>query len=316
MIPFFPDQASTTAPEVDQLFAALVALAVLFSVLIFATIAFFAIKYRKGSPANRVNASAQNVRLEVAWTVIPLCITVGVFFWASKLYIDERTAPPGSMEVYVLAKQWMWKIQHQRGNREINELHIPVGTPVKLIMTSQDVVHSFFIPAFRVKQDVLPGRYTTEWFTATKPGVYSFLCAQYCGTSHAGMIGRVIVMKPEDFEQWLSGTASGVTMSSAGSDLFQQFGCATCHQSAGTGRGPSLVGVYGSSVRLEGGKSVLADQDYIRESILDPSAKIVAGYKPLMPTFKNQISPDQLSQLIEYVKSLGGATHAAKGGGK
>ncbi len=316
VFPLFPEQASTNAPQVDRLFAVLVLVAIFFSLLIFISVAYFAIRYRKGSPASRKNASVQNIRLEVAWTVIPFCMTMGLFFWASKVYIDQRIAPPNAMEVYVLAKQWMWKIQHQRGNREINELHVPIGEPVKLIMTSQDVVHSFFIPAFRVKQDVLPGRYTTEWFEATKIGEFPFLCAQYCGTSHAIMTGKVIVMKPEDFERWLSGTATGATMSSAGGDLFQQFGCATCHQPGNTGRGPSLVGVFGSTVKLEGGKTVLADQDYVRESILDPTAKIVAGYKPIMPTFKNQVSPDQLSQLIEYVKSLGGPGQTAKGGGK
>ena len=316
MFPMFPDQASTIAEQVDRLFGVLVTIAVFFSLLIFSCVAYFAIRYRKGSSASRKNASAENVKLEIAWTVIPLCITVGIFVWASKLYVDMRVAPPNAVEVYVVGKQWMWKIQHRQGNREINELHVPVGQPVKLIMTSQDVIHSFFIPAFRVKQDVLPGRYTTEWFEAEKTGEYVFFCSQYCGTSHASMIGKVIVLQPADYQQWLSGAATGATMSSAGGDLFQQFGCSTCHQLGNTGRGPSLAGVFGSTVKLEGGKTVLADQDYIRESMLDPTTKIVAGYKPIMPSFRNQLAPDQISQLVEYVKSLGGPVRAAKGGAK
>ncbi len=311
-----PGQASTIAGDVDRLFWVLIAIAAFFSLLIFTSIAYFAIKYRKGSPASRKNASSENLRLEIAWTVIPLCTTIGLFVWASKLYIDMRTAPPNAIEIYVLGKQWMWKIQHRQGNREINELHIPVGQPIKLIMTSQDVIHSFFVPAFRVKQDVLPGRYTTEWFQADKVGEYDFYCSQYCGTSHASMIGKVIVMNPAEYQRWLSGAATGVPMSSAGGDLFQQFGCATCHQANNSGRGPSLVGVFGSTVKLQGGKTVVADQDYVRESILDPAAKIVAGYKPIMPDFRNQLTPDQVSQLIEYVKSLGGNTSSAKGGGQ
>jgi cytochrome c oxidase subunit 2 len=207
------------------------------------------------------------------------------------------------MEVYIVGKQWMWKIQHPRGNREINELHIPAGKPVKLIMTSQDVIHSFYIPAFRIKQDVLPGKFTTLWFEATQPGEYHLFCAEYCGTSHAGMIGRVIVMDQTAYEQWLSGLG-GFSMASSGEQLFQQFGCQTCHRQAATQRGPSLDGLYGKAVKLHTGETIVADQDYIRESILNPWGRIVAGYQPLMPTYRNQINQEQLNQLIEYVKSL------------
>jgi cytochrome c oxidase subunit 2 len=310
--PLFPDQASTTAPQVDTLFLVLVGITFFFGVLIFFCIAYFAIKYREGSGASRANARSEHIPLELAWTIIPLCISFGIYLWASKLYVDMHTAPASAAEVYVVGKQWMWKIQHQQGNREINELHIPVGKPVKLIMTSEDVIHSFFIPAFRIKQDVLPGRYTTEWFQATKVGEYHFFCAQYCGTSHASMIGKVIVMPPAEYAQWLSGSAPAGSMEATGEQLFQQFGCVTCHLGNNTGRGPSLVGLFGKTVQLTSGESVLADQNYIRESVLNPGASVVAGYKPIMPTFRNQISPDQLSQLIEYIKSLGGPATAAK----
>ncbi len=311
--PLIPDQASTIAQRVDLLFAVLVCISVFFASLIFFGITFFAIKYRRGSKASRANARSDHLVLELTWMIVPLGISLGIYVWASKLYFDMHVAPANATEVYVVGKQWMWKIQHQQGNREINELHIPVGRPIKLIMTSEDVIHSFYIPAFRIKQDVLPGRYTTEWFQATKIGEYHFFCAQYCGTSHASMIGKVIVMEPSRYEQWLAGAVVGVPMVETGAQLFQQYGCVTCHLANNTGRGPSLIGLFGKSVQLEGGSTVVADQDYLRESILNPAAKIVAGYKPLMPTFRNQLTPDQVSQLIEYIKSLGGPGTVAKG---
>ncbi len=311
--PLSPVEASAQAANVDALFYVLVGITVLFTGLIFFGVIFFAIRYRAGSRASRANSRSDNLPLELTWTIIPLLITAGIYVWASKLYVDMHVAPANAEEVYVVGKQWMWKIQHPRGNREINELHIPVGRPVKLIMTSQDVIHSFFIPAFRVKQDVLPGRYTTEWFTPTKIGEYHLFCAQYCGTSHASMIGKVVVMDPKDYEQWLSGALSTSSMATTGDQLFNQFGCQTCHLANNTGRGPSLVGLFGSTVHLSTGKTVLADQDYIQESILEPTAKVVAGYKPVMPNFRNQMTPDQVAQLVEYVKSLGGNAQAAQG---
>jgi len=310
--PLIPTQASTTATQVDLLFYALIGIAVFFTALIFISVTFFAIRYREGSKASREGARSDHFPLEFTWTIIPLMITAGIFLWASNLYINMHVAPADAEDVYVVGKQWMWKIQHPQGNREINELHIPVGRPVKLIMTSQDVIHSFFIPAFRVKQDVLPGRYTTEWFTPTRVGEYHLFCAQYCGTSHAAMIGKVIVMEPAMYERWLSGALAGGNMASTGDQLFSQFGCSTCHMANDQGRGPTLIGVYGSTVHLSDGSTVVADQDYVRESIMEPTAKIVAGYKPIMPNFRNQISPDQVSQLVEYVKSLGGKAAAQR----
>ncbi|HTS00191.1 MAG TPA: cytochrome c oxidase subunit II [Bacteroidota bacterium] len=312
--PLFPPSASTAAPRVDALFTGLMVMTVFFSALIFFAIAFFAIRYREGSKANRDNPRSESMPLELTWMIVPLCISFGFYFWATTLYTQTHVAPPGAVDIYVVGKQWMWKIQHQQGNREINELHVPMGRPVRLIMTSQDVIHSFFIPAFRIKQDVLPGRYTTEWFQATKPGEYHLFCAQFCGTSHASMIGRVIVMEPAEYERWLAGAGTGPPMAGAGEELFQQFGCATCHQANNTGRGPALAGLSGSTVELEGGGTVVADREYIRESILDPAAKVVRGYKPVMPVFRGQLSPEQVAQLVEYVRSLGGPRVASKGG--
>ena len=209
------------------------------------------------------------------------------------------------MEIDVVAKQWMWKLQHMEGQREINELHIPIGRAVRLKMTSEDVIHSFFVPAFRTKQDVIPGRYTTTWFQPTKPGKYHLFCSQYCGTKHSGMIGWVYVMNPPEYQAWLSGGASEGTLAERGDKLFHDLACANCHHPDGAGRGPSLEGIFGKVVDLEGGAKVAVDDDYLRESILSPQARIVKGYKPIMPTFQGLVTEDQLLQLIEYIKSTG-----------
>ncbi len=312
-LPLFPDQASTTAQQVDYLFFGVLAVAVFFTVLIFFAVFFFALRYRRGTKANRKGWASDNVKLEVAWTVIPFLISMGIFVWAARVYFDMHVAPKNAMEIYVVGKQWMWYIEHPQGHREINELHVPVGTPVKLIMTSQDVIHSFYIPAFRIKQDVLPGRFSTEWFKATKTGEFHLFCAEFCGTGHSAMVGKVVVMEPEDYERWLSGALPGQTMATSGDQLFNQFGCVTCHKADNTGRGPSLKGVFGSTVTLNNGQKVLADQDYIRESILDPPAKVVKGYQPIMPNFRQQLTQEQVIQLIEYVKSQGGKKVAAGG---
>jgi cytochrome c oxidase subunit 2 len=227
-----------------------------------------------------------------------------MFTWGAKIYFDESRPPGDAVQIYVVAKQWMWKLQHMDGQREINELHIPMGRSVKLTMTSEDVIHSFFVPAFRTKEDVVPGRYSTTWFTPTKPGKYHLFCAEYCGTNHSRMIGWIYVMEPRDYENWLSGGTSGGSLASNGEKLFQDLACANCHKPDGSGRCPSLVGLFGSTVRLAGGGNVKADEGYIRESILQPQAKIVAGYGNLMPTFQGLVTEEGILQLIEYVKSL------------
>jgi cytochrome c oxidase subunit 2 len=290
------------AGQVDALYIYLVLVSAVMITLIFFAVAFFAVKYRrsKGHEAHQIEGSTL---LEIGWSVIPFGIMLTFFIWGALIYFKERTPPADATEVYVVAKQWMWKIEHMEGQREINELHVPVGQDIKLMMTSQDVIHSFYVPAFRIKQDVLPGRYTTLWFKATKPGTYHLFCAEYCGTSHSGMIGSIIVMEPQDYAQWLSGGPS-VPLPEAGKQLFASLGCNTCHRSDIQGRGPNLQGAFGKPVLLEDGRTVMMDNDYVRESILNPTAKIVNGFKPVMPTFQGLISDEQLNALVAYVKSL------------
>jgi cytochrome c oxidase subunit 2 len=304
--PLLPDRASTVAGRVDALYYFLTAVAIFFTLIIVIGLVTSAVRYRKGSKASRAGARNDNLPLELLWTLAPLVIALVIFGWSSKLFVDMRVPPADAMEMYVVAKQWMWKIQHPQGNQEINELHVPVGRPVKLIMTSQDVIHSFFIPEFRIKQDVLPGRYTMEWFQATKTGTYHLFCAEYCGTGHSAMIGQVVVMEPGEYEQWLAGKG-GMSMASGGEQLFQQFGCQTCHRPGAGQRGPMLDGLWGKQVKLATGAVVTADQNYIKESILDPSAKVVSGYQVLMPLYRTQLTEDQVNQLVEYIRTLGTA---------
>ena len=290
------------AGRVDALFIFLLALCGFVCISIFIMILVFAARYRrrKGSAAEQIEGSNA---LELTWTGVPLLIFLGIFVWGAVLYFMERTPPDDSAEIYTVAKQWMWKFQHLEGQREINELHVPVGRDVKMIMTSQDVIHSFYVPAFRIKQDVLPGRYTVAWFRATRAGTYHLFCAEYCGTAHSGMIGEVVVMEPAAYEQWLSG-GPAAPLAETGKQLFLSLGCSTCHRFDMQGRGPNLMGVYGKPVLLEDGRTIIADDNYVRESILAPAAKVVAGFKPIMPTFQGIISEEQLNALVAYIKSL------------
>jgi cytochrome c oxidase subunit 2 len=301
--PLWPTAASTGAGNVDALYIFLVALSSFVCAAIFTMIIVFALRYRrrKGVEAEQIEGSTV---LEITWSAAPLFIFLFIFAWGAVIYFAERTPPRGATEVYVVAKQWMWKLQHPEGPREINELHVPVGRDVKLIMTSQDVIHSFYVPSFRIKQDVLPGRYTTAWFRATKPGTYHLFCAEYCGTMHSGMIGQVVVMEPSRYEAWLSGGGTSGSLAANGANMFQQLGCPTCHRSDTQGRGPNLVGVFGKPVHLEDGRTVVADEDYIRESIVAPAAKIVSGFKPIMPVFQGLVTEEQLNALVVYIKSL------------
>ena len=304
-LPIVPEQASTIAARVDALFFFLVSVSIVFSTLIFVLILTFAIKYRRRAETDQPPAMHGDLRLELLWTLIPLGLTMVMFVWGARLYIDMARPPQDALEIYAVGKQWMWKFQHPSGQREINQLHVPMGRPVKLTMASEDVIHDVFVPAFRVKMDVVPGRYTTTWFEATKPGSYHLFCAEYCGTAHAGMIGKVVVLTPTDYERWLSGSASGESMAVVGGRLFEQLGCHTCHRLEASVRGPVLDGLFGRHEVLQSGEQVLVDEAYIRESILNPNAKIVAGYQPIMPTFQGQISEDGLLQIIAYIRSLG-----------
>ena len=303
-IPLFPEAASTMASRVDGLYFFLVGLTAFFTILIAVLIAVFMIKYKRRTP-NEIGAPIHGaMALEIIWSVIPLLICFGIFAWATDIFLAMSRPPAETMNVYVVGKQWMWKFQHLDGQREINELHVPVDRDVKLIATSEDVIHDFFVPAFRVKVDVIPGRYVSIWFRSTKAGRYRLFCAEYCGTKHSGMTGEVVVMDPPAYQAWLSGGATQQTLSEAGQQLFSDLACNTCHRADLKGRGPVLEGVFGQAVTLQSGEKVVADEAYIRESILNPAAKITAGYQPIMPTFQGQVSEEQLLALVEYVKSL------------
>jgi len=299
-----PTQASTMAPQVDALYFFLVALTAFFTLLISAFVVYAAIKYRRRSPDEVGKAIHGNLKLEITWTVIPLVIVLFIFGWSARLFFTMARPPAQTLDIYAVGKQWMWKFQHPDGHAEVNELHVPVGTSVRLTMTSQDVIHDVYIPDFRVKADVLPGQYTHLWFRATKPGRYHLFCAEYCGTNHSGMGGWVFVMERADYQKWLAGSAGQGTMAQAGERLFKDLSCITCHREDTTGRGPTLVGLYGRAVNLDNGGSVEADEVYLRESIVNPRAKLVSGFQPIMPTFQGLVSEEGLLQLIEYIKSL------------
>jgi cytochrome c oxidase subunit 2 len=302
-LPLWPTSASVHARYEDWVFIFLTVVSVVMTLLIFAAVAVFAMKYRRrhGREATQIEGS---LLLEIGWSVAPFGVMLVMFAAGAVLYFAMRTPPTDSDQVYVVAKQWMWKLQHMEGPREINQLHVPVGRDIELIMTSQDVIHSFYVPAFRVKQDVLPGRYTTLWFRATRPGTYHLFCAQYCGTMHSGMIGDVFVMEPQDYRAWMTSGAPSGSLAQTGGTLFQQLGCNTCHSQDVQGRGPNLVGVFNHPVQLDDGRAVPADENYIRESILQPAAKVVSGFKPIMPSWQGQIDEEQLNQLVAYIKSL------------
>jgi cytochrome c oxidase subunit 2 len=312
-VPFAPEQASSFAGEVDALYLYLVLLTLAFSVLIAAAIIFFAIKYRRRSPGELPRPRAGSLVLEVTWTVIPLIIAMTIFVWGASVYFRLYRAPNQAMEIFVVGKQWMWKFQHATGQREINELHIPVGSRIKLTMTTEDVIHSLYLPAFRVKADVVPGRYTQLWFEPTKVGRYYIFCAEYCGTNHSGMGGYVEVMEPTAYQQWLSGGGSE-SAAAQGQKVFQERGCVSCHQEDKQGRGPMLQGLFGKQQPLQTGEVVTVDETYIRESILNPQAKVVAGFQPIMPTYQGLLSEEQILQLIAYIRSMGTGTEGGAGG--
>jgi len=305
-VPLFPEKASSFAWEVDALYFYLIAISVFFTVLIVAMIFYFAIRYREKEKFKSGAEIHGSLLLETTWTAIPFLLSMTIFLGGAVVYYNQYRPPKDAIEIYVVGKQWMWKIQHPTGQREINELHVPVNTKIKLIMTTEDVLHDFYIPAFRTKADVVPGRYTTLWFEATKTGKYHLYCAEYCGLNHSGMVGWVYVMEKEDYEKWLSGNVSNQTPAEAGKELFEaKLGCASCHQQNNQGRGPTLVGLFGKEVKLNNGQKVVADEEYIRNSILNPQGQIVEGYQPIMPTFKGQVTEEQLVALVAYIKSLG-----------
>jgi cytochrome c oxidase subunit 2 len=299
----FPVEASTIAPYMDALYFFLVAMSLVGLVLVTILIFYFSLRYRRDKHPVAIQVEGSTI-LEATWTIIPLALFLVVFVWGGLLYFRIYDPPPNAMNIYVVGKQWMWKAEHPGGQHEINALHIPVGQPIQLTMISQDVFHSFSIPDFRVKREVIPGRYSTVWFQATDPGTYHIFCTQYCGTLHSGMIGEVTAMTPVDYKRWLDESTSGMSLAQNGERLFASMGCNSCHSGNATARGPNLFGIYGSKLTLTDGSQVLVNDAYLRDAILNPSQHVTAGFTPIMPTYQGQISEDGLIDIVEYIKQL------------
>jgi cytochrome c oxidase subunit 2 len=301
----WPPQASAYSAEVDRLGIGFTLLVVALSAPVFALTIAFAIRYRRGKPANRRHPVNRNVWLETSWAIVPFCLILYFFVWSTGLFVDLRSPPADALDIAVVAKQWMWKFEHPGGQREIDELHVPAGQDVKLTMASQDVIHSLFLPALRLKQDAVPGRYTTLWFNADRPGVYQLACAEFCGADHSEMVGRFVVMDPADYARWLDMSDVDGSSAAQGAALFRAHGCGGCHGEGSSVRAPPLEGLYGRMIPLSDGSVVRADEQYIRDSILLPQKQVAAGYEPVMPTFRNVLDEDDLFRVVAYLKSLG-----------
>jgi len=305
--PLFPPRASEMARDIDFLFFSTLGVLIFFSTLIASLIFYFMVRYHRRSP-NQVGRQPQGntMLLETAWIIVPLILTLAIFTWGAQIYFAAARPPAGAMQFYVVGKQWMWKIEHPSGKREINELHVPRGQAVKLRMTSEDVIHSFYVPAMRVKADVIPGKYTMLWFKPDTVGTYHLFCSQYCGAEHSHMVGRVVVMEPTDYELFIAGAGGtgGTSSVASGEELFVTKSCNTCHRPDTTARAPMLWGLFGKTVAFHDGRTTVADEAYIRESILNPAAKVVSGYQPIMPTYRGQLSEEEIIQLIRYIQSL------------
>lgn len=308
--PLRPEAASTFAGPQDLLFGVLTVLTIVFSVPLFIIAIVFAVRYRAGNKVDRSRPSHENLKLEIAWSVIPLIMALAVFGYSAKLFVDMRTPPKDAMEIFVIGKQWMWHIQHPNGVRENNELHVPVGVNVKLTMISQDVIHAFYVPEFRTQYMVMPDKYTQLWFNATKEGEYRILCNQYCGTQHSEMVGKVFVMSPEKYQAWLADGGVRMrpkarTLTQQGKDLYDQYNCVNCHTDKNTERGPTLAGLFGSKRQMTDGSAVVADDPYLRESVLSAEKRLVAGYLATMPNYDQELTEEQVLALIAYMKTLG-----------
>ena len=299
----FPAEASGISPYVDALYVFLLLMTVVGTALVAALLLVFSIRYRreKNPVATQVEGSTL---LEATWTIIPLAIFLVTFVWGALLYFRIYNPPSNALNIYVVGKQWMWKAEHPGGQHEIDALHVPMGQPVQLTMISQDVFHSFSIPDFRIKREVIPGRYSTVWFEATQTGTYHLFCTQYCGTQHSGMIGTVTVLSPDDYKKWLQQSTSGMSLAQNGERLFASMGCNSCHSGNAAARGPNLAGVYGAKLTLTDGSQMLVNDAYLRDAILNPSQHVTAGFAPIMPTYQGQISEDGLIDLVEYIKNM------------
>ncbi|HEY6823848.1 MAG TPA: cytochrome c oxidase subunit II [Steroidobacteraceae bacterium] len=302
-----PPAASELATHVDALLWSVTAITATVAATIMVLLVIFCIRYRRGAAVDRTmrDAAGEHRRwLEVTWITVPFLVFLGFFFWGARLYFSYESPPRSPLQIYVVARQWMWKIEHPTGAREINELHVPRGRPVKLVMTSQDVIHSFYVPAFRVKRDVVPGRFAVLWFTATRSGVYHLLCAEYCGTDHSRMGGRIVVLEPDAYARWLESGSHESSLASRGAAKFQNFGCSGCHVGGAAVHAPDLSHLYGRTIPLADGSFVRVDERYLRDSILLPGKEIAAGYADQMPSFAGRATDEDLLELIEYIQSL------------
>lgn len=303
-IPFWRPGLSPQSGDVDLLFVGLLIVSSLVLGLLFFLLTLFCVRYRAGNQIDRDHRISKSWHWEVGWTAASLLGFLGLFVWGASVYFELYRTPPDELSVFIVAKQWMWKVQHAGGQSEINALHMPINRPLRLVMASQDVIHSFFIPALRLKHDVVPGRYQELEIEIGKSGHYHLFCAEYCGTDHSGMIGEIVAMEPADFSSWLAQQAPSSPLADEGGVLFRELGCSGCHGRGSKVRAPPLEGLYGRPVPLSDGSMVIADDKYIRDSILLPRSQVVASYEPLMPSFEGKVSEDQLLRLVLYVKSL------------
>lgn len=307
---FWPPQASLHAEHVDWLIGSFAVLVALLAAPVFILSAVYLVRFRYGRKADRSHREAGNVWLETSWAVIPFLLVMGFYVWSTKMFLDQQSPPADALTIDVIAKQWMWKFEHAGGQREINELHVPVGRAIRLTMTSQDVIHSLYLPALRIKQDVLPGRYTQEWFRASATGTFPLRCAEFCGTDHSLMGGRLIVQTPAEFARWQAQAGADRSLAEQGRAQFDRLGCAGCHGGNAQGqegavRAPPLAGLYGRPVPLADGSIVRADDQYIHDAIMLPNKQVAAGYRPIMPPFGNVLDEEQVAQLEAYIRSLG-----------
>jgi len=304
---FMPEAASAQAVQTDQIYYVLLALSGAVIVLVGALLLIFSIRYRRGSKAKRgALPPIMSKEFEIGWTSATLFLALFIFWWVSSSQLSALVAPKNALEIHVVAKQWMWKTQHSNGAREINELHVPLDKPVRLIMTSEDVIHSFFVPAFRMKKDVLPGRYTETWFRATKLGVFHLFCAEYCGSEHSRMTGRIVVMQADGYARWLAAQPEGDGLAKAGEAVFRARGCSGCHSETSKVHAPNLNGLYGRKVQLADGRTVTADEAYLRDSMLLPRRDVAAGFEPIMPSYAGILTDGEIISLTAYIRSLSG----------
>ena len=303
VLSIWPAAASASAAETDHLIWLFTLLTLLLVVPIFLGITFFAVRYRDGKKVNRKYREDRDRQLEIGWMLIPFVLTLIFFVWGAKMFIVHKNPPPSAMRIEAIGRQWMWKFQHPGGQAEINDLHVPTGEPILINMISQDVIHSLYIPALRIQMETLPGRYTQFWFNADRPGTYRILCSEFCGTDHSVMGGLLTIMTPADYATWLAQVGHTISLEASGEKLFAQLGCSGCHEGANTARAPTLAGLAGTSVPLEKGGTVVADDAYLRDKILNPDHDKIVGYKQVMPTYKGLIKEDEMNQLVAFIRN-------------